>query len=383
VLLILLRSKNFSIGISKINHWGEGRLLPLPVFKENKAMIINREVLNSNYNKKESYTDRDLFEYTLEVASEMNDDISMFMEGIVDFNRSTSGKKIFDFGAIINAIFNALWEAIKKIFKQFLALLAHLASMGSSFEIELRRFKDKIQAMDKEQVKLDFPFYRFTNLDKDNCPNLRKVEEIVNSLVERYDNGFAQAMKQVKAVGNKDLSGYVSYKFPDLEELNSRLIVDNERNIMRNYLLGGKGTDDCGDFAKRLFVLFRGSETPINGITLTGREIYNNYYLPYVNYNADVKYVKSQQAEVEKTIKNIKRKVENKFSTDPNTGEASMNEQINQVRIQIQRKICTVLDLMSQDILMMYGQKLQAYKDNKLQCRQVLVAAIKACITQQ
>ena len=48
----------------------------------------------------------------------------------------------------------------------------------------------------------------------------------------------------------------------------------------------------------------------------------------------------------------------------------------------IQRKLLTSVDLMCQDLLLMYGQKLQAYKEFKTQSRKILVLTIKAIIIQ-
>ena len=48
----------------------------------------------------------------------------------------------------------------------------------------------------------------------------------------------------------------------------------------------------------------------------------------------------------------------------------------------IERKLCTAIDLISQDILLMYGQKYQAYKEFKTQSKTILVETIKACIVQ-
>ena len=58
------------------------------------------------------------------------------------------------------------------------------------------------------------------------------------------------------------------------------------------------------------------------------------------------------------------------------------DDQNVQCTLALQRKLCTLMDLITQDILLAYGQKLQAYKDYKLQCRKILVETIKACIIQ-
>lgn len=330
-------------------------------------MIINREVLNSKpIIDKENYTDIDLFEYTLEVASVMNNDITMFMEA----GLGGGIKKAFDFKAIINAIIDALISAIKKLFSHFLAFLAQLASMGSSFEIELRRFKDKIKAMDNS-FTLDFPYYEFTNISGEYPPF--NVYNHITDIITYYDSKFNEIMK----------SGSVGV--PKLVELQQQINLQDKQNIFRGELLGSKGnTTEYGDYATVLFNFFRNNDsTPKNNVVIPGKIVYDKFYVPYIDAKAEINKIKKEQNNVEKSIKQIKNKVNKEFfSMNLSMYSDEVKEQISTTTVNIQRQLCSLVDLIAQDLLLFYGQKLQAYKDFKAQSRKVLVAAIKACIIQ-
>ena len=297
-------------------------------------MIINREVLNSKPVREERCTDIDLFEYTLETASIMNNDIILFTESI-----GGKGKKIIDFGAIINAIIEGLINAIKKIFRKFFAFLAELASIGSSFEIELRSFKDKIKALDKS-VNIDFPYYEFTNLDEGFPP------------FDIYD-------KITKLVTPTNLQ--------------SEFALEDKRNTFRAMLLKNKESKDS-DYAVTLFNFFRNGGTPNSNLTIPGNIIYDKFYTPYIDARKELSKIKKEEDNVEKNIRQIKMKIKKEISS------SKFNTEDSTKSIELQRQVCTCLDLISQDLLIFYGQKLQAYKDYKLQSRKVLVCAIKACI---
>jgi len=297
-------------------------------------MIINREVLNSKPVREERNTDIDLFEYTLETASVMNNDIMLFTESI-----GVKGKKIFDFGAIVTAIIDALINALKKLFKKFLAFLADLASMGASFELELRRFKDKIKALDKP-VTIDFPYYEFTNLENES--DNKKIYDDITKLVTPTS-------------------------------LQSEFVVKSKQSTFRNILLNNKYSED-GDFVVTLFNFFRNGGTPNNTVSIPGGVIYDKFYIPYIDARKELSKIRREEDNVEKdmyqTKMKIKKEISSKFDTEKDPNKS----------VDLQRQACTCLDLISQDLLIYYGQKLQAYKDFKLQCRKVLVCAIKACI---
>lgn len=298
-------------------------------------MIINREVLNSKPVREERCTDIDLFEYTLDIAKVMNNDIMIFTEGVI----GGKNKKIFDFGAIVSAIIDALINALKKLFKKFLAFLAELASMGSSFEIELRRFKEKIKALDKPVV-VDFPYYEFTNLENES--DNKKIYDDISKLVTPAN-------------------------------LQSEFVVKSKQSTFRNMLLNNKYSEDS-DFVVALFNFFRNGGTPNNTVSIPGNIIYDKFYIPYIDARKELSKIKKEEDNVEKNMYQTKMKIKKEISFKFDT-EKDPNKSID-----LQKQACTCLDLISQDLLVYYGQKLQAYKDFKVQSRKVLVYAIKACI---
>lgn len=326
-------------------------------------MIINREVLDSKPVREERYTDIDLFEYTLDIAKVMNNDIMLFTESV-----GGKGKKVFDFGAIINAIIDALINALKKLFRKFLAFLAELASMGSSFEIELRRFKEKLKAFDKP-VELDFPYYEFTNIDPGYPPF--NVYDRINDMISGYDSKFNSIMKNPGSVAGK------------LAELYSEINPQEKQNVFRNMLLNPKyNTEAVADYAATLHRFFRNNtDTPKNNVVLKGSDIYDKYYVPYVEAKKEITAIRRDQDDVEKNIRQVKAKIKKEFfKVDLSMFDTSLADEVSTTTLNIERQICTIVDLMSQDLLIFFGQKLQAYKDFKLQSRKVLVCAIKACI---
>lgn len=328
-------------------------------------MIINREVLNSKPVREERCTDIDLFEYTLETASIMNNDIMLFTEAIGGGNKS---KKIINFGAIINAIIDALINALKKLFRKFLAFLAELASMGSSFEIELRRFKEKIKALNKP-VELDFPYYEFTNIEPGYPPF--DVYDRITDMITGYDIKFNNIIKNPGSAPGK------------LVELQNEINVQEKQNVFRNMMLDPKyNTEDIGDYAVKLFSFFRNnSSTPKNNVVIKGSDIYDKYYIPYIEAKKEITTLRREQDNVEKNIRQVKTKIKKEFfKVDLSLFDTSSANEVSTTIMNIERQILSILDLMSQDLLLFFGQKLQAYKDFKLQSRKVLVCAIKACI---
>lgn len=334
-------------------------------------MIINREVLNTKETAINSLENLDMFQYTLEVASVMNDDISSFMEAVTG---NIGNKKFsigFDFGKILNAMFDALWNAIKKLFRTFLAFLAQLASMGSSFEIELRQFKDRIRAFNGT-VELDFPYYEFTNLGQD-YPSFDVYKDIEN-IVEYYKSEYDKRITQ---------GGSAIFL---MNELDNKINPVVEQNKFRNRLLGrNSNEDDCSDFARLLHEWFRNqNDTPRNNVSLDGSKIYNDFYVHYVDSRKEINQIKKEESNVDKNIKQIKNKIVREYFDLTKIGQFAAEDQDKLIQSvgSIQRKVLACVDLMCQDLLLMYGQKLQAYKEFKTQSRKVLVSTIKAVIVQ-
>jgi hypothetical protein len=332
-------------------------------------MIISREVLNAK--PKEKFNENfDIFGYTLEAVSEMNDSISSFMD---DMLLESVGKKrkIIDFEAIINAIIEAFINAIKKLFRKFLAFLAQLASMGSSFEIELKAFKDRIKYFNGT-VKVSNAMFYFANLDDRIPPS--DVFEFPKGVIALYNDKFNDCVKTPTSAASK------------LAELESKIVIEDEVNKFRNYILGGRGSEAFDNFSADCFRYFRsGNDYPVNDQTLQGRDIYDHYYLPYIDSKAEIKKVEQEQRRVEKIMNVVKASIKKENFKDPDASyrDAAYLSQLEQATAGIQRKLCTIVDLMCQDLLILYGQKLQAYKDFRIQCRGILLDTIKACIVQK
>lgn len=332
-------------------------------------MIMNREVLLNTKQNVDSLENLDMFEYTLEVAGVMNDDISSFMEAVTG---NIGNKKFsigFDFGKIVSSILDALWSALKKLFRTFLAFLAQLASMGSSFEIELRQFKERIKAFNGN-VTLDFPYYEYTNLS-DEYPSFNVYQSIEN-IVEYYKTEYDKRINQ---------GGTAIYL---MAELDNKIDAANEQNKFRNLLFGSKdNSTDCSDYARLLSEWFRAQNTtPRNDVVLSGNRIYNDFYIPYVDSRKEIKKIQREENNVDKNIKQIKSKIQRNYFdlTKINQFATEDQDKLMQSVGSIQRKLLTSVDLMCQDLLLMYGQKLQAYKEFKTQSRKVLVLTIKAII---
>lgn len=330
-------------------------------------MIINREALNI---KKENTIDynTDLFEYTLELTRTMNDDICLFTEAV-----GNGEKKIFNFEGIINAILDALFSAIKKLFRKFLALLAQLASMGSSFEIELRAYKERIKAF-TGNVRLDFPYYEYSNLGED-IPG-HDIYQGIHDILEFYAAKYSTFINQ----GGSAVSA--------ISKLESEINPAYEQNKFRNRLLGRKNDfeTNCSDFARLVSEYFKsGNDIPRENIVIDGSRVYHAFYEPYVDSKKEINKIKKEQNNVEREIKQVKSTINKNYFDMSKIRQFAEADQstLTQSIAAIQRKLCTSVDLMCQDLLLFYGQKLQAYKDFKAQCRKILVLTIKACIVER
>lgn len=332
-------------------------------------MIMNKEVLLNTKHNIDSLENIDMFEYTLEVAGVMNDDISSFMEAVTG---NIGNKKFsigFDFGKILSSILDALLSALKKLFRTFLAFLAQLASMGSSFEIELRQFKERIKTFNGN-ITVDFPYYEYTNLSSE-YPSFNVYESIEN-IVEYYKSEYDKRINQ---------GGTAIFL---IHELDNKINPATEQNKFRNLLFGSRDfSTDHSDYARELNEWFRGQNTtPRNDVVLPGNRIYNDFYLPYVDSRKEINKIKKEENNVDRNIKQIKSKIQRSYFDLSKINQFAAEDQDKLIQSvgSIQRKLLTSIDLMCQDLLLMYGQKLQAYKEFKTQSRKILVLTIKAVI---
>ena len=171
-----------------------------------------------------------------------------------------------------------------------------------------------------------------------------------------------------------------------MAELDNKISPANEQNKFRNLLFNSRDfSTDHSDYARELNEWFRGQNpTPRNDVILSGTRIYNDFYEPYVDSRKEINKIKREENNVERNIKQIKNKISRNYFDLSKISQFAIEDQdkLMQSVGSIQRKLLACIDLMSQDLLLMYGQKLQAYKEFKTQSRKILVLTIKAIIMQ-
>lgn len=338
-------------------------------------MIIDKSLLLT---KPKHYTEStenfNIFEYSLATLVESNHTVIQALQNdsvITIKEAETWGDKItkkFNFKGIIAAIIKAFLDTIQKIVDKIIDIFIELSSKGAAFYILLKTNKKKIEQGLKDNAQFNFDHvFKFTHLFDDMFPSA-SIKDVFSSSVNRRISMAETALKE----GDRKA-------IEKLTSLNEDFDINKLKNTFRYRLLDTPEGDTMSDssYSDRCFRLYRdGLSSEPASITLTGLYIRENIYNPYFKYKDIKNRIKKEQALVEKEAKNAKAEAD-KFS--PNISKFS-NESQKEILKQLsifQRNICTMVNEYCHDVVIMYGAKLQAYKDNHQQSKKILTDVIK------
>jgi hypothetical protein len=324
-----------------------------------------------------SYNDyTNIFEYSLNTLLESNSIIinALQNDSYITEVFENQVKKVFNISVVFDSIIQAFVSAMEKIIDKFISMLVYLAGMGKAFDLECRAFKDDI-ANFSDSVAIENA-YTFTNLKLGYFPDpslKTYFSDSVNSLINNFNKAVessTNANAVIKKIKSDDFS------------------VEEKHAKFRIYLLNGRKSD-YGDnefisndrFATECFKIFRnGEESASSVINVYGRDVYNNYFIPYFEMGKLKAAARKECSVIQASCKDAKKQI-NKFNLPLDKFPQEDREAILNVYNTVRRNVCTLFNLECKDVVVLYGSKLQAYRDSYVQARKVIMKCMQKIAT--
>lgn len=322
-------------------------------------MIIDKSLLNIS-KESQSIDSFDIIQYSYNILSEasINTDLLILKE---------SDSIVNDFiEKIFTGIVNGIIKALKAILSAIVGVLLKLLSMGKSFELEIRIYKDKIKNYNGNISFQDS--YKYTYIygdDFDKYPDKKIINNMIddiNNIIDKINKSIQSSKHAIEL--NQELVN-IHQEITQKTSYRSQLLNSNEKEI----------SDEI--FNKKCFELFRNNSSVATNISYTGKEVYENIYLPYVEQKKMINKIKANnndiQKELEKGTNQIKAIRINNINAQSDQEYQTL---INNLQ-ELQRVLCTYFEKNCKDIITIYATKLQAYKDSIVAAKPCLVKAIQ------
>ncbi len=328
-------------------------------------MIIDKSLLNQSQVHTESAIEFDMINYSLQIMRESMDNMNLLII------QEAEGKKLFSIENILTSIVNGIVKVLKMILGKFLELLVKLASLGKSFELEIRGFKNKIEHYNGSITFEDA--YKYTNIfgdDYDNYPSTKLIEYLVDDM----NNTISKVRDTFDTSKNKSAKE-IKYKAFTLKSTAEKDIA-----VFRHKLLGltNNNFDSMSDeiFNLNCFKLFRDNKEVPGTITYKRKEIYEDIYLPYVNQKKSIDRIKKDNNRIQKDIEKSVTLIKD-MNFDLSSLDLADQQTLYQTITEIQTSLCDTYQKKCKDIVTMYSAKLQAYKDFIVYAKPWLVKVMK------
>ena len=327
-------------------------------------MIIDKSLLHQSVvESNDNAIGFDMMNYSLTIMREsmMNTKEMLLQESIITDK--------FSIENIMTSIVNAIIKVLKMILGKFLELLVKLASMGKSFELEVRAYKNKIKEFNGSIILNDS--YKYTYIFGDEYEKFpdNKLADLmiddINDTLSRINN-ICSSRKSFNEIRFK----LASFK-PD---------IDHDINVFRAKLIGKINNfgDPMSDemYNKECFKLFRNGQDQPSKVILTSKEIYDKIYIPYIDQRKNMDKIKKDNSRVQKNINSTISLVK-KLDVDFSRFDDAQQQTLLQGITDLQTTLCTLYERKCKDIVTMYTAKLQAYKDFLIYARPWLVKAMQ------
>ena len=324
-------------------------------------MIIEKSLLNQT-NKNNNFN-FDFINYSLELIRENVSTTNLLIM------QESIGIKNLSIENILISIVNGIIKVLKMILGKFLELLIKIASMGKSFELEIRAYKKKIENYNGS-IKFE-DSYKYTNIygdEYENYPSPKLVELLIddiNDMISRVKDAYGS---------NK------SFKEIQYKALSIKPDIDREIRVFRRKLLGETNNfaEEMSDeiFNLKCFKLFRNNQENPGTVEYKGKEIYNKIYLPYIEQRKSIDRIKKDNARIQRDIERSKSLVKD-LNFDFSKFSDSEQQTLLQSLAEMQTTLCTIYEKKCKDIVTMYTNKLQAYKDFTIYSRSWLVKVMQ------
>lgn len=343
-------------------------------------MIIDRDILKSSESavnsELESNLSLDINQYTLVALTEANNQLIIEMQ---ESYLAESNKNKITFDKILNSIVELFIKIIKGIVNKFLSFLVYIASAGKTFDLSIRTQINKIRAYSQE---ITIPnAYRFTHLDADDdflielknhfSSTSKKYEDKINSAISK--NNFALFKEEMN-------SGELSIDVNEAISNFRRWILSSAHNEFGKNAYDPDEKISASQFNEECYRYFRdGSEGSPGDAVFDGSGIYEYFYVPYQDTGKLERLCKKDERLINKSAEAAKKEI-NKFnvSTDKFSDQDTLS--VNDFIIATKKNICTIFNEECKDVSIFFSNKLQAYKDQYIQCRRVLTIAMREVV---
>lgn len=329
-------------------------------------MIINKNILFAGeevtHYEEASILSTNFSRYTLDLMIESNTELikSLSESGIM--LHEFAG---FDFEKVMSDIVQIFCNMMDDLTDKFSEIMGKISTIDLTFDSLAKKIMPSIESYPGDIQIPDC--YIFTNLEFDKFSDL-ELKNIFKNSANRYIDGFNKAVNATKSYNA--IINDISVNDFDVQATISKF---------RAQLLHIKDfTDPISDdtFNAECFKTFRNGMTAAGTVNMNGKGIAKFIYEPYMNTNELIKNTKKENKFIQDSCKSARKEISSFSSAVSEKFTDYERNDVYQKMTDLQRKICDLFDKECRDVITLYGAKLQAYKDFRLQAKRIIAKAI-------
>lgn len=310
--------------------------------------------------------EQSLFDYSLDILREANDNMRMILANAYVDQYVNEAASDLGFADVFKKVINTFTGAIEKVYQQFKLTMVKFFRIGGD---DIFEKGEKILENYKEPIKFPFAIYSYTNLDADIPPvNLYKAFK------EEFDNLYANVSEIAKKASDAD-SAAASLRGLQQDNKKDRKVANFRRLIVKE-----KDPVDSSMYPDKLYMVFRdGNLNGTRDITMTGKEVYNKYYLDYIKAKSDIKIV-------ERDKKNIISGANDAYVAVRSQNVRSykwkfeMTKDVEHAFDTLMKIEASTIFVYCQELVIAYGAKLDAIKENYKQNKKIIAYSLQQII---
>ena len=333
-------------------------------------MVINYNSLYSGLNPASKLStpktvydlnEQSLFEYSIDLLRESNDNMrSMLIESSITESFDVDFHNLFD------KIISEFIDTINKIYNQFRLTMVKFFKIGGD---DIFKKGEKVLENYKQPIKIDFPVYNYTNLDKNMPPqNVNKLFKDDFDILYGNIKNIAKTAKTADEASSS-IRGLFQDNTKDLKVAN-----------MRREIIGADKPISSKEYADKLFMYFRNNTLDgTKDLEMSGTEIYNNYYLDYLTSKEKIKMLDRDRTLVSMNAKAIYKIIRSE-SVDSYNWKFDVTKDLDSAFNTLMKINASTAYACFQTIVFAYSIKLDAVKENYKQDRKIVATALQSII---
>lgn len=338
-------------------------------------MIINHNSLYSGLNTKSKLSapekvtnlmEESLFEEAINTLRESNNEIRNILSESYS-SQYINEKADISFTEVYKKITDTFGKSIDKLYQRFKLTMVQFNKSSKVYQMFSSREKD-IQNY-KEAIKFDFPIYNYTCLDADIPPaNLNKLFKTEFDEVQGKLKNIAKSARSAEEAASLIRGIYTDNKKEDK--------IANIRRI----ILKGSEPVTATIFANELFMKFR--DNNLNGtkdIVMNGKDVYNKYYIDYIGAKDSIKIIERDKKNIIESADDVYKAIKNNSLESYNWKFDITNDMKSAYNTLMNIEASTIFAF-CQEIVLAYGVKLDAVKENYRQDIRILAVTLKQII---